>query len=239
MKPFLIIKAGGTFPEYRNRKEDFEHWTADGLGLSPDQWRCVRAQEGELPGAPGDYAGCVITGAHEMVTEGADWMHETGKWLVNAAKAGLPLLGICFGHQLMAQCFGGEAGYHPDGMEIGTVPISMNEAASDDPLFSRLPQEFPAHVTHSQTALKVPCDAEVLGASDHDAHQAVRFAEGAWGVQFHPEFDADDIGYYVEALAGELAEQGRDVAAIRQGVRETPASAGLLAAFAAYCRERG
>lgn len=238
MKPFLIIKVGGTFPEYRGEHGDFEHWTADGMGLESGQWKCVRALDGEMPERPDVYAGCVITGAHEMVTEGADWMQETGAWVVNAAKAGLPILGICFGHQLMAQSFGGEAGYHPKGMEIGTVSVAMNENAETDPLFSNLPKSFQAHVTHSQTALKVAKDAVVLGGSDHDQHQAVRFADDAWGVQFHPEFNATDISYYVEQLAGELEKQGRNVPAIRESVEETPVSAGLLTAFVAYCRAR-
>ncbi len=238
MKPFLIIKTGGTFPEYAEGNGDFEQWTADGMGLGATEWEYVTTQEGELPASPDQYAGCVITGSHEMVTDGDAWIHETGKWVVNAVKAGLPVLGICFGHQLMAHCFGGEAGDHPKGLEVGTVPIIMNEHAAEDPLFSQFPPIFSAHATHAQTALKVPCDATILASSGHDAHHAVRFAEGAWGVQFHPEFDADAISYYVEMLSDKLTMQRRNVPAIQQGVEDTPISAGLLPAFVEYCRNR-
>ncbi len=238
MKPFLVIKAGGTFPEITAGKGDFEDWTANAMNVSASDWECVKVQEGEQLPDPTQYSGCVITGAHEMVTDGKEWIHETGKWVVNAAKARLPLLGICFGHQLMAHFFGGEAGDHPEGMEIGTTDIFMNEHAASDPLFSRLPETFPAHVIHTQTALKVPCDAVVLASSNHDSHQAVRFADAAWGVQFHPEFDTEAISYYVQALSEQLKTQGRDVPAIKEGVEDTPISAGLLPAFVEFCRKR-
>lgn len=238
MKPFLIIKAGGTFPEITEGKGDFEQWTANAMGLSALEWTCVKVQEGEQLPDPTQYAGCVITGAHEMVTDGDTWIHETGEWVVNAARAGLPILGICFGHQLMAQSFGGEAGDHPHGMEIGTVNITMNEKAVDDPLFSQLPITFPAHVIHTQTALQVPVDASVLASSVHDPHHAVRFADSVWGVQFHPEFDVEAISYYIQALSEELEKQGRNVAVIEDSVVETSISAGLLPAFVAYCRKQ-
>lgn len=236
MKPFLIIKAGGTFREYAAKKQDFENWTVDGMGLTPAGFVCVDVQKGQSPGDPDQYAGCVITGAHEMVTDGDEWIRQTGQWIADATRAGLPMLGICFGHQLMAHYLGGEAGNHPDGMEIGTAVISLNEAAQGDPLFSLLPVDFPAHVIHSQTTLSLPAQAVVLAASKHDCHQAVRFAENAWGVQFHPEFDEQDISYYIQELSPDLEKAGRDVAALGESVKPTPEAAGLLSLFVELCR---
>jgi len=148
------------------------------------------------------------------------------------------MIGICFGHELMAMVLGGEAGYHPDGMEVGSVPITLTDQAEDDPLFSQLPRLFTGHVTHSQTALVLPKEAVLLASSDHDAHQAFRFGECAWGLQFHPEFDAEAIRFYTGVLEDKLVEQGRDINTILSEVKETPESTELMPLFVEYCRAR-
>ena len=238
MKPFLIIKTGGTFGEITATKGDFEQWTAQAMGLAPRQWECVNVQAGETLPDPDGYAGCVVTGSHDMVTDQTPWIQHTGDWINRGVAAGLPMLGICFGHQLMAMSLGGDAGYHPGGMEIGTVPITLTAAAADDPIFSQLPPVFPGHVSHSQTAFKLPGDGVLLASGEHDPHQAFRCGERAWGVQFHPEFDAEAVRFYVKMFKEKLTGQGHDVAAILDAVRETPQSTALMRHFAAYCRDR-
>ena len=238
MKQFLIIKTGSTFEDITRTKGDFEDWTAATMELAPDQWRSVNVQQGETLPDSADCIGCVITGSHDMITEGTDWMLATTQWVGEAVKAGLPTLGICFGHQLMADALGGKAAYHPDGLEIGTVDITLTDAASEDPLFAQLPTIFPAHVTHSQTALELPPDAVLLAASDHDEHQAFRFGKHAWGLQFHPEFDAEATRFYIDCLRKVIVKQGKDGDAIFAGVEETPVSAGVLRGFVRYCLGR-
>jgi GMP synthase (glutamine-hydrolysing) len=234
-RPVLVLKTGSTFDDLAARRGDFEHWTAHGMGLAPGQWVCADVRRGEPLPDPATLAGCVITGSHDMVTDDADWMLDAGRWLVRAVDAGLPLLGICFGHQLMAHALGGRAAYHPDGPEIGTVTVTTTAHAADDPLFGALPREFAAHVTHSQTALSLPPGAVVLAASGHDAHQGFRLGQHAWGVQFHPEFDAGATRHYVTAQAARIADHGGDPEAVRAQVRETPEAAALLRRFAACC----
>lgn len=238
MKPFLIIKTGGTFADYAVTNGDFEDWTARAMGLENGQYEVVNVQAGEPLPSPADYAGCVMTGSHDMVTDKAGWMNRTGLWVAEAVAAGLPLIGICFGHQLMAEVLGGESGFHPDGPEIGTMEIRLTGEAAADPLFSLLPQTFPGHATHSQCALRLPAEAVLLAASDHEPHQAFRFGDCAWGVQFHPEFDAEATRHYVREQKGKILANGDDVEALLKGVRETPESTGLMAKFVEFCRER-
>lgn len=233
--PMLILKTGSTFDGLAAVRGDFEHWTAQAMGLDPGQWVRADVRLGEPLPDPARLAGCVITGSHHMVTDDADWMLAAGRWLSLAMDAGLPLLGICFGHQLMAHALGGRAAYHPDGPEIGTVAVTLTAQAADDPLFSAMPPVFPAHVTHSQTALALPPQSVILATSDHDPHQAFRLGSRAWGVQFHPEFDAEATGHYVTAQAAKIVAHGGDPEAVRASVRETPESADLLRRFAGYC----
>jgi GMP synthase (glutamine-hydrolysing) len=238
MQKFLIVKVGGTFADYAAERGDFEDWTVRGMSLADGSWVSVNAQAGHPLPDPAGYAGAVITGSHDMVTDALPWIGDTAAWVRRAVEAGLPLLGICFGHQLMADALGGRADYHPDGVEIGTAAITRTRASEGDPLFRGLPEVFPGHVTHSQTALKLPEDAVLLATGSHDPHQAFRVGESAWGVQFHPEFDAPAIREYIARREADLLASGRDVAAIRTTVRDTPQSASLLRLFAAYCRTR-
>lgn len=237
-KQFLIIKTGGTYPGYAAANGDFEHWTAQGMGLAPDQWICVDVRTGAPLPDPAGFAGLAITGSHDMVTDDRPWIAPTLRWVADAVKAGHPTFGICFGHQLMAHALGGRAGYHPGGPEIGTVPVALTADAGADPLFSALPDPFPVHVTHSQTALELPPDAVLLASSAHEAHQAFRLGDCAWGVQFHPEFDERITRVYVMDQAAALAAMGSKAETVAEAVRPTPASTGLLGAFAALCLDR-
>jgi len=238
MQKILIVKVGGTFTNYAAEHGDFEDWTVRGMSLEDGTWTSVNVQAGEALPDPTAYAGGVITGSHDMVTDALPWIADTEAWIRSAVEAGLPLLGICFGHQLMAHALGGLADYHPDGVEIGTADITRTRASAEDPLFRGLPEVFPGHVTHSQTARKLPEDAALLATGSHDPHQAFRVGDHAWGVQFHPEFDAPAIREYIARREADLLASGRDVAAIRATVRDTPESASLLRLFAEYCLTR-
>ena len=238
MKKILIVKTGGTYADYAAGRGDFEDWTALGLSLPDGGWTCIDVRDGAVLPDPAGLAGAVITGSHDMVTDPLPWITDTKAWTRRAVDAGLPLLGICFGHQLMADALGGRAAYHPSGLEIGTADITRTAGSDQDPLFGGLPEVFPGHVTHSQTALKLPEGATLLATGTHDPHQAFRVGRSAWGVQFHPEFDAPAILEYIARREDELAKQTRGAAAIRATVRDTPESASLLKRFADYCLSR-
>jgi len=239
MQKILIIKTGGTFDQLAEAKRDFEHWTMDGMGLGEHECLIVDVQEGGQLPALTDCSGCVITGSHAMVTDGDQWITDTKAWVRHAVATGLPMLGICFGHQLMADALGGKAGYHPDGLEIGTTEITLTRDGEDDILLGHLAPSFMGHVVHSQTALTVPPDAVLIATGTHDPHQSFRVGDHAWGVQFHPEFDAEAVRHYITQLSEKIIAQGGDANGISAGVTETPESAGVLAEFARYCRKNG
>ena len=83
-----------------------------------------------------------------------------------------------------------------------------------------------------------PDGARLLGGTELDPNQAFAVGDRAWGVQFHPEFDADVMRGYVDFRRGLLADEGLDPDALRGAVVETPASNDLLARFARLAAER-
>lgn len=233
---FLIVQAGTAVPTVRRRYGDFAAWFRRGLGLAPQQVQCVRVdRDAQLP-PPRSVAGAVITGSGAMVTDRLDWSERTAAWLRRAVDADIPLLGVCYGHQLLAHALGGHVDYNPHGREMGTVRIERLPAAADDALFGATPHAFDAQATHLQTILRPPRDAVVLARSALDGCQAVRFAPRAWGLQFHPEFGVREMRGYISARDGMLADEDFDVPAMLRQVRAGPQARALLRRFARLVR---
>ena len=113
MKPVLIIKTGDTLPDVSARRGDFDQWIRDGLALSeiPVDTVCVFRDE-PLP-SPKSVSAVVVTGSSAMVSERDGWSERTAAWLADAVASGTWILGICFGHQLLAHSLGGRVGPNP------------------------------------------------------------------------------------------------------------------------------
>ena len=218
------------------RHGGFPHWIRVAAGLAPDDAVVANVEAGDpLPRREG-FAGVIVTGSAAMVTDRHDWSERSAEWLRDAAHEGMSLLGICYGHQLLAHALGGEVGDNPAGRESGTVPIDLHPQAGDDPLFGGFPSRFLAHTTHVQTVAKPPADATVLAKSEQDACHAFRWRDRVWGVQFHPEFATRHMHGYVHARAEQLRREGRCPNAIAREVTAAPQARKLLRRFVRHAR---
>lgn len=149
-QPFLIVETGQPVASMR-RHGGFPHWIRTAAGLGRDETVVLDVESGAtLPSRDG-FAGAIVTGSGAMVTERRDWSERSADWLREAAHAGLPLLGICYGHQLLAHALGGEVGDNPNGRVMGTVDVELLPAAGDDSLFAGLPSPIRAQATHLQS----------------------------------------------------------------------------------------
>lgn len=146
----------------------------------------------------------------------------------------VPVLGVCYGHQLVTKASGGKVDFHPDGMELGTHQVCLNGAAASHPLLAGLPDSFFGNLAHSQTVTCPPEGAEVLGCSRHDAYQILSYGKRSLSLQFHPEFDAGVMRNYVKLYTG----PGSPHQAMRLGVplRDTPLAASILQRFIDCCK---
>lgn len=235
--PFLILETGQPVASMR-RHGGFPHWIRTAAGLPRDAAVVVDVERGDALPRRAGFAGVIVTGSGAMVTERHDWSERTAAWLGDAAHAGLPLFGICYGHQLIAHALGGEVGWHPAGREMGTVQIERLAASNDDPLFSGLPERFAAQATHLQSVLKVPDGATLLARSAHDPVHAYRWRDAVWGVQFHPEFSATHMRGYVRARREALHGEGLCPVSTERGVSATPHARRVLRRFVRFARHR-
>ncbi|HSL16406.1 MAG TPA: glutamine amidotransferase [Methylomirabilota bacterium] len=226
----LIVKTGTAGTAIDTTGGDFEDWIARGLGR-PVQ--VCRVDEGEELPDTGETGGVVVTGSAAMVSDREPWAERTAAWLRDAVDAGVPVLGICFGHQLLAHALGGRVGPNPRGREIGTVEVALTAAAAADPLLGGLPNRIEVHTTHLESVLELPAGAELLASSKLDPHQSFRVpGRPVWGLQFHPEFSASVIRGYLEAKREAIRSEGTDPERLLAEVKETRWGNDILTRFA-------
>jgi len=227
----LIIKTGSAIHQVAELG-DFDDWIRDGAGLSEERVVVCRVDEGDRLPEASEFAGAVITGSPAMVTERLPWSEQTAEWLTAAIDSGLALLGICYGHQLLAHALGGRVEPDPAGREIGTVSVKLTLDGEDDALLGLLPSVFQAQATHVESVTRLPHGAVELATSDHPANHAFRVGDMVWGVQFHPEFDEAVMRSYLEARANVIREEGLDPEALLAAVEPAERATEVLRRFA-------
>ena len=230
MKPLIIFKVGNTFASLRESIGDFEDWIMAGLNCPDYPIQIVDPREPISLPDPQELTAAIITGSHSMVSDREPWSERLAAWLQHAVAQQLPVLGICYGHQLLAHAMGGIVDYHPQGLEIGTVDIELTAAAQQDPLFKHLPFRFAAQTTHRQSVRQLPATAQLLAANTFESHHAFRIGACAWGVQFHPEFSPQAMQVYVE----QRTECSTTRSALLSQIQPTIAAHSLLSRFVEF-----
>ena len=235
MQPILIVKVGATYPDLAAQCGDFEDWFIQRMSPSKVPIHTVNPVAGDFLPAAEELAGVIITGSHDMVTDRKPWSEKSAVWIKRLVEAQTPVLGVCYGHQLLAHAMGGVVGDNPNGKEVGTVSIRLNREGRLNRLFAGLPDSFAVHACHTQSVLELPVGASLLASSTRDPHHAFAIGEAAWGIQFHPEFNSSILQAYIQRMAGDLKAQGDDVPGLLAAIRETPHSEGLLRRFQRLC----
>jgi GMP synthase (glutamine-hydrolysing) len=231
MAKLLLLQVGHTFEHLARLRGDYDQWFRDALGVG-DDLEVVKASDGEH--LPGHYAyrGVVVTGSAAMVTHREPWSVATAQYLLELMKQDVPVLGVCYGHQLLADALGGEVADNPQGRSVGTLELELAPGARDCPLFSVLPERPVVQVSHKQSVLSLPEGATLLASSPRDPNHAFRIGERTWGVQFHPEFDAAVSREYITSRTNIIVTEGSDIEALLGGVRESDHGSLLLRRFA-------
>ncbi len=200
MKPILILKTGELPRRVTESLGPYERAFLNILG--DERFEVIDARKEELPEP--DYAGVIVTGSAASVYDGEAWIARSEDFLKRAADRALPLYGVCFGHQLVAQTFGGRVEKCRHGWELGTVALALTAEGRSDPLFAGVPEAFLAQASHGDVVAELPSGAVPLAQNDHWAYQAFKLGDRIWGTQFHPEFTPEIISHLIYTLAPAL-----------------------------------
>jgi len=234
LKQIALIKTGCTIEQIKPKHGDFEDWFAQGLGVS-DLLQIDVFNQQPLP-EPENLAGIVITGSPDMVSARLDWSERTAEWLRHAVPTGVPVLGVCYGHQLLAHALGGRAGPNPAGRQMGTVIAQLIDNEVNDNLLGHLPITFSAQTSHSEVVLELPPGAKRLATSPLDDNFSIRYAEKVWGVQFHPEFSPPIMSDYIRYRQADLREEGLNPEQLMAKSRRTAEAKTVLQKFTELVR---
>jgi GMP synthase (glutamine-hydrolysing) len=155
-----------------------------------------KISEGRFPPAVStrdwEYHGVVVSGSQTSVYEDRDWIHELTEWARRVHRADTPLLGICWGHQFLAQALGGRVVDMRE-HELGYRQIRR---VGSDPLFEGISTTFRSFETHQDRVAELPPGATLLARNDTGI-QSFRLGS-AWGVQFHPEYDRETARWVIK-----------------------------------------
>jgi GMP synthase (glutamine-hydrolysing) len=213
-RPLVILKTGSTLPSLAATRGDYEDWIAEGMGVAGA--KVCRVAEGDPLPAPEDVGTLVITGSSALVTDRLPWSEATAGWLPEVLRREVPVLGICYGHQLLAHALGGAVGTNPRGREIGSIDVELTPEGVADPLLGGRGPTLVVSASHRQSVLTLPPGARRLAGNAKDPNQAFALGERTWAVQFHPEWDHDVVRVYVEERADALRAEGLDPDALAQ-----------------------
>lgn len=231
MKYIYILKIGETFKTTKAKLGDFDDWIINNLGRSNKTIKVIDILNNDkLPIIKGT-SGFIISGSHSMISEELQWSKELEKYIRKIHSKEVPLLGICYGHHLIAKALGGKSGKNRNGKEIGRVKIKNSRNANADLLFKDFPKHLYTFETHYQSVLKLPRNSVVLSSNSKDQHQAVRFSDSTWGVQFHPEFDKNIMKEYVLNEEDDLKELGINIKHLLDNINRCDTSNKILNNF--------
>ncbi|PWE33790.1 GMP synthase [Maritimibacter sp. 55A14] len=188
----------------------------DFLAEDGHSWTAVELDEGETPPPLDGFDALWVMGGPMDVWDEDEhpWLAEEKALIRDAVEGrGIPYLGLCLGHQLLAEALGGTVGKAAT-PEIGVMEVQLTEAGASGVLFDGLPERFNCLQWHGAEVSQMPAGAQCLATSPACAVQAMKWGTRAASAQFHVETEADTVANwaaipaYAAALEGALGADG-------------------------------
>lgn len=182
---------------YGDYVDQFRALLGDGVAT-----RRFDVQAGELPDDPAAFSGVIVTGSAAGVYEDLPWIEPLAQWLRDA-RGKTPLVGICFGHQIMAQAFGGRVEKSDRGWGVG---LHAYDVIGDEAWMQPPAATLSIPASHQDQVIALADGARVLAASPFTPNAGVAWGDDAISFQCHPEFDPAFAAALTEGRRGRIAE---------------------------------
>ncbi len=182
-----ILQCDEVCEELRTEFGDYPKMISEELKKVRPKWSTTTFHVflGEFPNELNDCDAYITTGSRSSVYDDEQWIGEFEKLVRVIAEKRVPFVGVCFGHQMMAQALGGVVKPADSGWGVGVSTIRF----SDRDIGSLpLPEELSLIVSHQDQVTGVPPGLEILGGNDFCPVSWCRYGETMLGIQGHPEF---------------------------------------------------
>jgi len=199
--------------------------------LGPDDLVLHDLTQGPIEDSALDGMTALIIGGSGEYSAHEDFPHRESlaELARTAVDSGMPVLGLCFGAQFLADELGGKCISDRENEEIGTYTLHKTAAAAEDLLLSDYPESFKAIEGHNCRVASLPEGSVVLVETERCPIQAYRFGCGnVYGFQFHPELDKDGLLWRLNYYAELYVDSKEQFDAIAAGAEDTPVSNRLL-----------
>jgi GMP synthase-like glutamine amidotransferase len=177
-----ILQTGHAPDSVRAREGDysdmFQTLLAD-RGLTFRTWSVV---DGEFPPDINAADGWLITGSRHGVYDDLPWIAPLEEFIRKAHAEHLPLVGICFGHQIVAQALGGQVGKFPGGWRVGRTEYDFGG------------QTLALNAWHQDQVIEPPAGARTIATHPGCAYAGLAYGDNMFTVQPHPEYGAEALG---------------------------------------------
>lgn len=194
---------------------------ADFLGLSHRDFDChtVSVVRGEVASSIHDCDGWLITGSRHGVYDNLDWMPPLQDFIRQLAAAEVPLIGVCFGHQIIAAALGGEVVKSEKGWGVGVHTYRVEQQHSWMPTH---PAQCGLYAFHQDQVVSPPANAEIFLSSEFCPYAGLSYGRSIITVQAHPEFGEAYETALLEEYGGNVVPErvaSEALAAMRGGAR--------------------
>ena len=162
------------------------------------------------------FDGVIVSGSEKGVYDDCEWMQPLKEYLQSLMQARVPIFGICFGHQVMAEAFGGKAEESSHGFVVGIQKYTEND------------HSYSAYAMHRDQVVQVPESATVTASSSYCPIAALSYEFPARSVQFHPEFKTPLVTEAIEVFDGDLLSRNEALSA-RKSMQESNVQESLYA----------
>ncbi len=202
-----ILETGEVAPELKVRHGDYPAMFEALLGaVDPSlEFVTVSVVRGEMPAAPQDADAWIVTGSRHGVYDGLAWIEPLKAFLRESVAAQVPVVGICFGHQILAEALGGRAVKSDRGWGLGVQDYEIVHRPS---WVQHVPDRFSVNALHQDQVVALPEDATVLARSSHCDFAAIAYgdpeAPDAISLQPHPEFGREFLDELIAVRTGTL-----------------------------------
>jgi GMP synthase (glutamine-hydrolysing) len=225
----LLYLQNSTSRETVTRLDDrFESW-----GLTVDRrW----AYNGEFPDELGNYDGIFISGSPHGAYEDIPFIHREHELIQEAAEKAIPMLGVCFGHQILASALcGRDQVFRRDHCEVGYKRLDVTTAALDDEIASDIHPKFDMFVWHNDEVRGDHPDMTIIATTNDCPNHIFRYRDlPIWGIQGHPEVTVEASRVWFEENRADLEADGADVDDLHRTAVEAETAKTMLRRFADF-----